>query len=529
MKRITAYLLILCTVLSLCACSKPAAEETIKYDGFINDTALQKSFEDALINEKGENVVVAISEASLLYPLSLDPFVSGMLSGAGSWLMKTLLDNLSTAMGLPDKLAMIYGRLEKLDEIMEQLDKIEDSVEALSRQIEDDRFKDFMGKRDQQITALTTADLPTLKAIMRINEEKPADAEEQIKQVLSTWAKIQVNSGSILYSIPTMLASFAGSYDSGMSVPEIYDRYAYRLYAWEHEGYDFREQCRLLDAVAMCQAYQLCEMYYSYNPDGLNAYQNEEAMKDLTAKMKTYSRLLEEHPVTVHEDFAICQLPGCQYAFYKKLKYLDYFQKGKEVLSGTCLEDDRKDTEAEEARKARMDDVFYNAYAYEDPALSVSFSMDAENIEEYLEPEDLKYISQNAYKVIYNYYNNGKKGDQVRSIYQIFKDELGYEDIIAENTSMVADRVSRYSTNGKNVTYDLVYRMAFRFKVWFFKQNTDYYNLTCVLNNDCSFNEDKTVAHRGNYQKNIMKINSYGTREKYIFTGFAIYKPLYAF
>lgn len=524
MKKIIALtlacLFILPLVLTSCG-STP--EEPVVYDGFINNPELQKAFMDAVNDEEGNNFR---AELVINYGvLGMDPLVSGALSGLASWIVGKALTKISDKFKPVDKLNVIYKEIQTLEEMRNKLDRIEHSLDSIRLQIADTAFKKALDDRHTSVIEMNNANYPTLKTILMYIDMDDTDErnkyDNEIKGLLSQWAKSNVGGNSVISQIANMMDLYGASYTSdGLTFPEIYDRYAYRIYAWEHEGYEYREECRVIDSICITDAYNLVEMYYTLNPDGLDENFCKIQLASFESKLAAYQEIIDEHQVQYHEDFLVCQLEGCRYAFYKNLKYYDYFGKGEEVFKGQVL-----NFEYNKNIASMTDDVFYNCSCYADPALREAFVMPgAESLDGFVKGGDLKYIPAGAYKVIYNYYNNGKTKD-FKSIYQIFAD-LGVKGVIADNTSLVSDRTVQQYTKA-SASWTLMYINGFRFKEKSFSKNKDYYNVASCLNDNCSLNEDKTVAHRANYSQiaGKWKCNNYGTREKYIFIGFAIYEP----
>lgn len=416
------------------------------------------------------------------------------------------------------KLDRVYGGLKNPEGVLSNLNDVEKSINKILTAYSDKACSSVLAKRDAEITNINNENIKSMIGIIKAVKKNPNDMET-VKEELSYWATKEADGKLILDAVAEMADVFANSNAGGKTLPDIYDAAAYKAYPWEHEAYEFREACRNVDMLSLATAFCLAQFYYEINPDELDYEESRYALGAIIDSMDIVEATMNKKAIKYHDDFLICQIDGCEYAFYKKFKYIDFYTKGKEVLLGQALHPSNDDKpEIVRMTTDMLDDIFYNAYIYEDPQLTKPLSISYSQTKDF--GYEVKYLPQSSYKALYKYYN-GETGTE-HSIYNIFKD-LGFECVFDENTGIVCNYKERFEYEPEWLK-EWFYCNAFAFKIFTKKSDSDYYNVTCCLKDDVSLNGKMTVAHEAWYSPLSYKINKYGTREKYIFCAPVAYR-----
>lgn len=253
-------------------------------------------------------------------------------------------------------------------------------------------------------------------------------SSDEFKNTIGAWANTTVATNSAVLELKVLMNLFAGGYYTissmdSISFPEIYDYYATANYAWEHEGYEFREYARTQDAIVINEAYTMAEFYYTLFGDNiLSAKAERKEIQDLLAQ---YNEVLDAHPVERHDDYLICTVEGCEYVFDKDLVYYNYYTG---LLNLLDVETRSYDSITEEGTEAYIN-MFYNrgiTYDYnqlkklaESATLSPYYSsiikeaynpyksVDFDEISEFATPiadGDSTYLPLSAYQALYDFY-----------------------------------------------------------------------------------------------------------------------------
>ncbi len=353
-----------------------------------------------------------------------------------------------------------------------------------------------------------------------------------VRDIINDWAAQTIGGNSICIEVKSLLGTYGGGFSAdGKSFPEIYDYYAYRTYAWEHEGYEFREALRATDSAILSEAYAMAHLYYTLlagnNERNLVAITEREELWELAGK---YNDIQAEEAVVRHDDYLICQIEGCEYVFAKNPIYFDYYSQFKNHLNGCEFEDDGDDIVPDKTAKA-LDALFYDTsivYDYDalDDGLKDKYTFDHatignaaspfdavdwETVSEFAETfEDYElYLPQSAYQALFNYYK--AKDKTVTSLFQIFEKELGIT--FAEETNLVCDVVKEQNkvTSKAFSTRIYYYYNGFRLAQEELKKNSDYFDVTVCLKDNPSELKNKRFADKLNVKTtDCCPINGWG-------------------
>ena len=199
-------------------------------------------------------------------------------------------------------------------EALESLSRIESQLDQMLRQMHEQTYREAMDARNQDVLAAyneSNAKFLTILGLVRntpLSELSP-EQHNSVVHMLDQWYDHGFLGGTGLGSTKSLLGRYIARYSAdGKSYPEIYDEFAYFTYPWEHQGYDFRIACRLVDQMAIAEVYELSCLYLYFHRDEMPEAQYE--LDELYRLMTLYGQTLDDHKVVQRYDQRICQVPG---------------------------------------------------------------------------------------------------------------------------------------------------------------------------------------------------------------------------
>ena len=328
---------------------------------------------------------------------------------------KIILDNISDTEGdiwnwLKLKFFVDPNR-QDVDEILEQINLLADSVEAVKYKLDlimDKIDASEMRKlindkitREVQIQSVDSSCMSDIMLIMESDLISEDDKVERIKARLEKWSKQTVagNSAYLNAAISLDLNIKYFQLSSPMTYLDIYDDIARKTYAWEAQGYDFRETMQCNDMAFLAQEVILSTLYYNlldFNPDKIDELQN---------KFDKYVALSEKNNVIRNEDYIICQVNGANMKFKKAIK--DWTHQLESALISCRLDLETFDSVPKDAnlRESSVREKIYRGIKRKETT----------------DVESVKYVSLECYRKILAFYNNQ------RTLYDIFKNEAGMD------------------------------------------------------------------------------------------------------
>lgn len=441
MKKIISIFLVTSALFAFCSCSNcidsanESSSENIEiFDDFEeNDTAYSEIPENIYGSalRYNSNAVFSVDNIPDLIEtqqINFQPIINRSLIGIiGDFILnkgksniqkkvrKMILDNISDTEGeVWDWLKMQFFRdlnETDIDEILEQINLLADSVEAIKYKldlimdkIDAAEMRTIINEKITRESQIRSADSSCMSDIMLIMESDLItndDKVERIKARLKKWssATIAGNSAYLNAAISLDLNVKTFQLSSPMTYLDIYDDIARKTYAWEAQGYDFRETMQCNDMAFLAQEVILTTLYYNL----LNS--EPDKIDELKNKFDKYVALSEKNNVIRDNDHIICQVNGANMKFEKSIKnwtsYLGGAASSYIVNLGT-LASVPKDANLRESSVRNR--IFRG--------ISRGKTTDVESV---------KYVSLDSYLKILAFYNNQK------SLYDIFKNEAGMD------------------------------------------------------------------------------------------------------
>lgn len=216
--------------------------------------------------------------------------------------------------------------IDQLQQILGKLDEIQAQIAALKDQITINEYKRAIDLRQEKIAYLRLGTNSSfLQIIDKVGNKDFSDLTPTelagIDSILAIWRGTESEMNSPIGQTKYLLESINGTFTSDLTTyPEIYDYYAYHTLPWEHEGYEMREMLRAADAAAICESYMMCILYFKRN-GGMSIHGH--SLNQLNQLMMRYANVLDSHKVVRRPNERVCQIPGAQMRFKKKVKVLD--------------------------------------------------------------------------------------------------------------------------------------------------------------------------------------------------------------
>lgn len=146
--------------------------------------------------------------------------------------------------------------------------------------------------------------------------EADAAVTNALRTILNDWGNKNVNGNTNYLNASILLKNYMSTWQTGIdkgkdnekTYIEIYDAIAKRVYAWEHEGYEFRQINRTVDAAVLSQAVMLTAMYYELNGKKDAAY----ALYIEFGEVQSY---IDSNKIDFNYDYIKCQISGIERKF----------------------------------------------------------------------------------------------------------------------------------------------------------------------------------------------------------------------
>lgn len=240
------------------------------------------------------------------------------------------------------------------------------------------------------------------------------------EHVLEGWASHVVNGGSAPSAVYEYLREIINPMNNHHAM-DVYDYWMSESCAWEHQGYEKREQMRLNDVCSGVAGYLLARDYF------IMKNQSIDRLNDAFSEFVNY--YMNNSDVVRHNDVLVCQIKGAHIVFNKNLTIRD-------MKNHSWMPDGKRFT---------CDGFMYG--------------------EENMKDVDVKQnmLSESEAKAIYNYYNADRAEGEKLTFEEIMK-QAGFECSILTDGMRHVMPLNNGCRNTKTsylgVKYNMIYNRA---------------------------------------------------------------------
>lgn len=219
---------------------------------------------------------------------------------------------------------------DDIKSIMKDVIVIQKQLEIIQKQLEEiqlELIRQNMIARNSAYIALSASVSEIMLKIEGAIKGNPGNAEAAsaaIQELILEWGKETVNGNPIYLAVQNYVGV---STALEHPYPDLYDQYAYATFAWECDGYEWREMLRTTDEALVSATSALTVMYYTARHHAQPNVITEETLKMEVEKQLTLLATMESKyagcPVEHHPDQMICQISGLHMVFDKKVEWRD--------------------------------------------------------------------------------------------------------------------------------------------------------------------------------------------------------------
>lgn len=219
---------------------------------------------------------------------------------------------------------------EDIKSIMQDILVIQKQLEIIQKQLEEikmELIRQNMSARNSTYIALSSSVSEIMLKIEGAIKGNPGNAEAAsaaIQELILEWGKETVNGNPIYLAVQNYVGVSTAS-ESPYAV--LYDDYARETFAWECDGYEWREMLRTTDEALISATSALTVMYYTARNQAQPTVITEETLKmEIDKQVKLLQTMESEYtryPVEHHPDQMICQISGLHRVFDKKVEWRD--------------------------------------------------------------------------------------------------------------------------------------------------------------------------------------------------------------
>ncbi len=300
----------------------------------------------------------------------------------------TMLNFASSVMNATDKgesgVKMLMDQnsnlMEELNQTTSQIQDILRAIDKLQRNGNNQEVSDIYEKNMKCFVYVKSYNCSTFNTYCKAL----ALSKDMADHVMNNWLSQRVRGGDA----PTAALDFLKETVKPMGkyhVTDIYDYWVFQNTAWEHEGYQMREQLRMSDICAGIAGYLLTRDYY---------IKNQMPVDELDATFSTFAAFyMANNQVERHPDMLICQIQGAHIVFRGNLTIRDMKNHPWDKANG---------------KMTSVADFMYGECG--------------------MKTEDVisNTLSNSEAKAIYNFYNNGRTESEKLTFEQIMK-QVGFD------------------------------------------------------------------------------------------------------
>lgn len=200
--------------------------------------------------------------------------------------------------------------MEELNQKTSQMQDVLRAIDKLQRNSNDQEMNDIYDKYMKCFVYVKSYNCSTFNTYCKAL----ALNKDMADHIMKNWLSQRVRGGDA----PTAALDFLKETVKPMGkyhVTDIYDYMVFQNTAWEHEGYQMREQLRMSDICAGIAGYLLARDYY---------IKNQMSVDELDAAFcKFASFYMANNKVERHPDMLICQIQGAHIVFRNNLTIRD--------------------------------------------------------------------------------------------------------------------------------------------------------------------------------------------------------------
>lgn len=219
---------------------------------------------------------------------------------------------------------------ENIKSIMQDINIIKKQLEIIEKQLEEIKKelirKDLKARNSAYIALSSSVSniMMNIEGAIEGNKDNPEAASAAIEKLILEWGKETVNGNPIYLAVQNYVSM---SIDIDYPYPALYDSYAYETFAWESDGYEWREMLRTTDEALVSSASAMTVLYWVARNRTEPTVITDVTLKNQIDKqvelLKTMDESYSKNPVVRHPDYMICQISGLHRVFDRNMEWRD--------------------------------------------------------------------------------------------------------------------------------------------------------------------------------------------------------------
>lgn len=195
---------------------------------------------------------------------------------------------------------------EGLNQINSHVDQITKAIEDIANHVDNIETAQLMRNRMERFSVLNCY---TCDQFAKVINSKGDTAK--IRAIVQNWGDSFTDDGPTSTTAIAYLNFLTSGLNYGEKpMPAVYDEWVFNSVAWEHEGYEYRENLRLADISLALTTLYMDHMYHTMN--NMNT-------DKINAAFKKFSDIYKASLVKRHPDYLVCQVYRAHMVFRKNL------------------------------------------------------------------------------------------------------------------------------------------------------------------------------------------------------------------
>lgn len=195
---------------------------------------------------------------------------------------------------------------EGLNQINSHVDQITKAIEDLANHVDNIETAQLMRSRAERFSVLNCYTCDQFAKVLKADGDTA-----KIRSIVQKWGDSYTDDGPTSSTAIAYLNFLTSGLNSGEKpMPAIYDEWVFNSVAWEHEGYEYRENLRLADISLALTTLYMDHMYHTMN--NLNT-------DKINAAFQKFSDVYKSTLVKRHPDYLVCQVYRAHMVFRKNL------------------------------------------------------------------------------------------------------------------------------------------------------------------------------------------------------------------